>query len=180
MRRYEALFLFDNNVAYEWPSVEKEVGRLCQRIGAEVLACVKFDERKLSYEIRGRKRGTYVLTYLEAPPAKITELEHDAGLSESVLRLLVLRNDDITQQRIDELKAWPADKPLVPLQEQRRDDRDRDGRDRDGRRDDYRDGGRRDDYRRRDRDDDGRDGGRDEGRGGRDGGDDDGRGGGDE
>ncbi|HMQ17303.1 MAG TPA: 30S ribosomal protein S6, partial [Phycisphaerae bacterium] len=126
MKRYEAMFLFDNTAAYEWPTVEQEVNRLIGRIGAQLLACVKFDERKLAFEIRGRKRGTYVLTYMEAPPDRIGEFERDAHLSESVLRVLVLRADSLTPERLAELKAWPADKPLQPLAaDSRRDGGDR-------------------------------------------------------
>lgn len=123
MRRYEAMFLFDNTVGFDWPAVEQEVRRLCGRIGAELHVCVKFDERKLAYEINGRKRGTYVLTYFDAPPEKIGELERDARLSESILRMLVLRNDSVSAERLAELKAWPADKPLAPLGDGRREDR---------------------------------------------------------
>jgi small subunit ribosomal protein S6 len=115
LKRYEAMFLFDNAVAHEWPAVEQEVRRLTGRIGAELLACVKFDERKLSYEIRGRKRGTYVLTYFDAPPDRITELERDARLSETLLRALILRSDGPTPEKLAELRAHPPDKPLNPM-----------------------------------------------------------------
>ena len=93
MKRYEGMFLFDTAVLRDWPSIEQELRRLLERIGAQLLVAVKFDERKLAYEIRRRKRGTYVLTYFEAPPEKIVDLERDARLSETVLRLLVLRAD---------------------------------------------------------------------------------------
>jgi ribosomal protein S6 len=117
------MFLFDNAVGMDWPAVEQEVRRLCGRIGAELHVCVKFDERKLAYEIKGRKRGTYVLTYFDAPPERIGELERDARLSEAILRLLVLRNDRISAERLAELKAWPPDKPLAPLSDGRREER---------------------------------------------------------
>jgi len=120
LRRYEAMFLFDNVVARDWSAIRNEVERLCGRIGAELEVCVKFDERKLAYEIRKRKRGTYVLTYFKAPPDKISELERDARLSEMILRLLVLRADHVTDARITELQAWPAEKPLQPASESRR------------------------------------------------------------
>lgn len=160
MRRYEGLFLFDNQAAHDWNNVETEVKRLCGRIGAELQVCVKFDERKLAYEIDGRKRGTYVLTIFDAPPDRITDLERDARLSEVILRSLVLRDTKHTPEKVAELKAWPPEKPLAPMGggEGRRDDRDRDGRDRDGR------DGRDRDGRDRDRGDrDGRGGGRDRG-----------------
>ncbi len=115
MRRYEGLFLFDNSVAHEWPAVEQEVRRLCDRIGGELQACLKFDERKLAFEIKGRKRGTYVLTYFDAAPERIGDLERDARLSEMILRAMVLRTDKVSAERIAELKAWPADTPLTPV-----------------------------------------------------------------
>jgi ribosomal protein S6 len=150
VNRYECMFLFDNTVAHEWSAVQQEVQRLFERIGASMLACVKFDERKLAYEIRGRKRGTYVLTYVDAPGERIGEFERDAQLSESVLRVLILRTDGPTPERLAELAAWPVDKPLSPLADVRRDDRGDgrfEGRRDSWRRDDRRDGGRPDERR---------------------------------
>lgn len=158
MKCYEAMFLFDNNAAHEWPAVEAEVQRLCGRIGAELQVCLKFDERKLAYEIDGRKRGTYVLTYFNAPPERITDLERDARLSDTILRAMVLRANP-SEEEIAKLQEHPADKPLTPFSnDSRRPDRDRDDRggrgDRGGRSDrgDRGErGGERRDYRDRDR-----------------------------
>ena len=150
MNRYECMFLFDNTVAHEWSAVQQEVQRLFDRIGARLLALVKFDERKLAYEITGRKRGTYLLTYVDAPAKRIGEFERDAQLSESVLRVLILRTEGPTPERLAELAAWPADKSLSPLAEVRREDRGEgryEGRRDTWRRDDRRDGGRPDDRR---------------------------------
>jgi small subunit ribosomal protein S6 len=114
LKRYEAMFLFDNTASHQWSEMEAEVRRLCNRIQADLQVCVKFDERKLAYEIRGRKRGTYVLTYFDAEPNRIADLERDARLSEFILRTLVLRADSISAERLAELKAWPAEQPLQP------------------------------------------------------------------
>jgi len=122
LKRYEGMFLFDSAMARDWAAIEQEVRRLCGRIGAELLVCVKFDERKLAYEIKRRKRGTYVLTYFETPSERLADLERDARLSELVLRLLVLKADQVSDERINELKAWPAETPLQPLSSDRRHD----------------------------------------------------------
>lgn len=134
MKRYEGMFLFDSSVARDWAAIEQEVHRLCDRISAELLVCVKFDERKLAYEIKRRKRGMFVLTYFEAAPERISDLERDARLSESVLRLLVLRADQVPEEKINELKIWPAETPLQPLSGdgRRHDDYDRGDRGRGG------------------------------------------------
>lgn len=122
MKRYEAMFLFDSAAARDWATMEQEVRRLMGRIGADLLACVKFDERKLAYEIKRRKRGTYVLAYMDAAPEKIAEFERDAQLSEVILRVLVLRAENLTAERLAELQAHPADVALTPLGEGRRHD----------------------------------------------------------
>ncbi len=128
MKRYEAMFLFDNETMHQWSEIEGEVQRLFERIEARPLVCLKFDERRLAYEINRRKRGIYVLTYFEAEPNRIADLERDARLSEAILRLLVLRADKITEARLAELKALPPDQPLQPAaSESRRGDGRRDG-----------------------------------------------------
>lgn len=161
MKRYEGMFLFDSAAGREWPVIDEEVRRLFDRIGAQAQVVCKFDERRLAYEIDKRKRGTYVLTIFDADPTRIGDLERDARLSESILRLLVTRPEGLTDEKLAELKAHPVDQPLTPHVEQRRDD-DAGGpprRGRDGDRRDFRGG---DGYRdREERNDDG------EGRGGR-------------
>jgi small subunit ribosomal protein S6 len=122
LKRYEAMYLFDSAATRDWASIEQEVQRLCGRIGAELLVCVKYDERRLAYEINRRKRGTYVLTYMDAPPDRIGDLERDVQLSEFVLRVLVLRAENLTEEKLAELKAHPAETPLAPGGDSRRHD----------------------------------------------------------
>ena len=121
LRRYEGLFLFDSAVVRDWSSIEAEVKRLMERISAVLLVCVKFDERKLAFEIRRRKRGTYVLTYFDADPNRIGELERDAQLSEIVLRAMVLRRE-LSEEKLAQLKAHQPDVALVPAGDVRRSD----------------------------------------------------------
>ncbi|MFQ5807780.1 MAG: 30S ribosomal protein S6 [Phycisphaerae bacterium] len=115
MKRYEGVFLFDNTSIHQWSEIEAEIRRLCDRSQADLQVCVKFDERKLAYEIKGRKRGTYVLTYFDADPGHIADLERDARLSELILRTLVLRADRISDARLAELKSLPPEQPLQPM-----------------------------------------------------------------
>jgi small subunit ribosomal protein S6 len=137
LKRYEGMFLFDSAVVREWTEAEAEVRRLMERIGGELLVCVKFDERKLAYEIDKRRRGLYVLTYFDADAERITDLERDARLSEIILRLLVLRAEGLTEEKLAELKAHPAETPLSPASsgDGRRDDGGRGPRRGDGERD---------------------------------------------
>ena len=128
MRRYEGLFLFDTNAVREWNNVVEEIQRLLARIGATLLVSVKYDERKLAYELKHRKRGTYVLAYFEAPQEKLGDLERDVQLSEVILRGLVLKATRLTEEKLAELRARPTEEPHYPMAgEGRRHDDDRRG-----------------------------------------------------
>jgi len=106
------MLLFDPAAAPDWDKIKAEVDRLMERAEATVLVCGKWDERRLAYEIRGVKRGIYVLTYFEAESSKITALERDAELSEMILRSLVLRADHVTDEQMKEALASGGSAPM--------------------------------------------------------------------
>ena len=96
------MFLFEPTFGNSFEKCESEVRRLMERAEAELLFCRKWDERRLAYKIKGRKRGVYVLTYFTVPSDKIVGLERDAKISEDILRLLVLRADGVTRDMMEE------------------------------------------------------------------------------
>lgn len=113
MNTYEAMFLFDPTFATELSRVDQEVERLMQRAEAELVMSRKWDERKLAYEIKGRKRGCYVLSFFRAQPDRIAGIERDVQLSESILRVLITRVDYLTEQDME--SAYPGrGEPAAP------------------------------------------------------------------
>jgi len=110
LKTYEGMFLFDSTFATDFERVEQEVRRVMERAGAEIVMCRKWDERKLAYEIKGHKRGCYVLTFFRADPNSITGMERDAQLSEPMLRLLVLRAEHMT---IEDMEATYPSRPAA-------------------------------------------------------------------
>ena len=105
LNQYEAMFLFDPTFATSFENCEGEIKRIMARAEAEIVFCRKWDERRLTYKIKGRKRGAYVLVYFNAPPGKIASLERDVLLSENVLRVLILRADGVTPDLMEKLAA---------------------------------------------------------------------------
>ena len=105
MNQYEAMFLFDPTFAGSFENCEGEIQRILTRAEAEIVFCRKWDERRLAFKVKGRKRGTYVLVYFKAPPGKIKSLERDVLLSENVLRVLILRADGVTPELMEKLAA---------------------------------------------------------------------------
>ena len=101
MNQYEAMFLFDPTFASDFAKAREEVQRILHRAEAEIVFLEKWEERKLAYEIKGRKRGCYVLVYFKCASDRITGIERDARLSEPVLRILLTRADGITHEQIE-------------------------------------------------------------------------------
>jgi len=112
LNQYEAMFLFDPTFGSTFENCEAEIQRLLERAEAQIVFLRRWDERRLAYRIKGQKRGVYVLVYFKANGDKIAPLERDAQLSESILRLLVLRADGITPELMEKaasLRSASAD-----------------------------------------------------------------------
>lgn len=109
MRIYEGMFLLDPALASDWSSAEAEVSRVLERAEAKVLGIRNWDERKLAYAIGRHKRGFYALSYFEAAPERIADIERDVLLSEKMLRALFIRRETMTEEEI--AKSLAADPP---------------------------------------------------------------------
>lgn len=106
-RVYEALFLVDSALAAaQWDHVMELVQKTLDRCQARTISIRKWDERKLAYNMHGKSRGTYILAYFECPSAAVGQIERDVNLSEEIIRVLVVRADQMTQQDMD--KPTPA------------------------------------------------------------------------
>lgn len=128
--KYEGMFLLDPAATADWDAVQAEMGRLMKRAEARVIVMTRWDERRLAYEIRGRKRAVYALTYFEAEPSKVVGMERDVQISEAFLRCLILRADHLTEDEMKEIAARPADHSLADAE--RYDNRGHGGGGRDG------------------------------------------------
>jgi ribosomal protein S6 len=96
-RVYEAMFLVDSGDAAAWGDLTKHLANILTRNGAEVIGITRWDERKLAFTVKKRKRGTYVLAFfILKSGAALAEIERDCNLSEKVLRSIILRADHFT------------------------------------------------------------------------------------
>jgi len=64
---YEAMFLFGANAATDADGAVNTAKGIIERHEGQILVIKKWDERKLAYEIKGNKRGTYVVAFFKAP-----------------------------------------------------------------------------------------------------------------
>ncbi len=111
MKQYEAMFLFDPTFGSSFEKCQREVNRVMERANGKILLCGPWDERRLAYRIKGRKRGVYVLVFFEAPPEGIPSIERDAKLSEDILRVIVLRAEGLTRESMERAFPHRAEEP---------------------------------------------------------------------
>jgi small subunit ribosomal protein S6 len=142
--QYEAMFLYGPSALADLDGAIKATQAMVERHGGKILLIKKWDERKLAYEIKKQKRGTYIICFYTGPGAAVAAIERDVNLSDDVLRVLITRADHLNT---DEMAAVEP-QPIQPREERnpwdrpgfndtgdrpRRDDRPRDDRPRDDR-----------------------------------------------
>lgn len=104
---YEGLFLVDSGeAAADWNGINNVIEKTLARGDAEIVSAKKWDERRLAYDIDGKSRGTYILTYFRGDPTKIGAIERSVQLSERIMRVLITRTDKMSAEDIE--KAPPA------------------------------------------------------------------------
>ncbi len=114
MRLYEGLFLVDSNVAAkDWSGIEKHILDLLAKQKVQIEHTEKWPDRRLAYEIKGCKKGTYFLVYFNAEPGAIDEVKRDVALSERILRVLFIcepgLDEEMERRKNKEIGAPPAD-----------------------------------------------------------------------
>ena len=106
---YEGMFLVDSAQATaDWDGTIAAIRTILERAEAEIVSLRKWDERKLVYDIGGKSRGTYILSYFKVEGRRIRDIERDVQLSEKVMRALILNTDQMTPEDIE--KETPATK----------------------------------------------------------------------
>ena len=108
MRLYETMFMADNTKAKEdLDGLLAELGEIVTRAGGEIVNIDKWDERKLTYQIKRQRRGTYVLCHWNGPSDGPAKVERSCSLSETVLRVLTLRDEDGTEIAAPREESYP-------------------------------------------------------------------------
>ena len=105
-KTYEAMFLLDAG-GPDFQEASEPIRTILQRNEAEVLSLKPWEDRRLAYEIRGRRRGLYVLGYMTCDPGNVKEIERDCQLDERILRVLILRKDKLADGEVE--AETPAD-----------------------------------------------------------------------
>ncbi|TMD98748.1 MAG: 30S ribosomal protein S6 [Chloroflexi bacterium] len=95
MRDYEVLYIvradFDDEKVQD---AVKRVNTLVERSGGTADRTNLWGKRKLAYEVKHQKEGSYVLQDFKLDPDRVPELEAALKITEEVLRHLIVRKPE--------------------------------------------------------------------------------------
>ena len=92
LRPYEILVIVDPKPTdEEVATLLTQVGEQAKSLGIEVDKVDNWGKRRLAYDIRKQREGTYAVFEAKAEPSMVKELERQLRLNENVLRFLSTR-----------------------------------------------------------------------------------------
>jgi len=95
LREYEVLYIvradLDDDKVQE---AVKRVNTLIERSGGTIERTNLWGKRKLAYEVKHQKDGSYVLQDFQLDPVRVPELESALKITEEVLRHLIVRKPE--------------------------------------------------------------------------------------
>lgn len=95
MRDYEVLYIVRADVDDEKvQDAVKRVNALIARSGGTAERTNLWGKRKLAYEVKHHKEGSYVLQDFQLEPDRVPELEASLKITEEVLRHIIVRKPE--------------------------------------------------------------------------------------
>jgi small subunit ribosomal protein S6 len=92
LRPYEILVILDPRPTdEETTALLTQLGEQVAALGAEVARTDNWGKRRLSYDMRKQREGTYAVLEVSAEPSMVKEFERQLRLNENVLRFLSTR-----------------------------------------------------------------------------------------
>ena len=95
MREYEVLYIVRADLEDDKvQDAVKRVNTLIERSGGMIERTNLWGKRKLAYEVKHQKEGSYVLQDFQLDPDRVPELEAGLKITEEVLRHLIVRKPE--------------------------------------------------------------------------------------
>jgi len=86
------MFILDpNSYARDPGGVSGRIPKMVQDCDGEMLASRLWNEQKLAYPIKGRRKGTYWLSYFRMDSDRVVDFNRACRLNDSILRNLTLK-----------------------------------------------------------------------------------------
>lgn len=123
MKEYELLYIIGTQFTEpEIASIQSKIDEMLTQVGAKVLKTQNLGKIKLAYPIQNMRHGSYVLSYFDAEPSVIVDLNRRLSLTQEVLRHTMLARPEGALERTIELTSYvaPLSDEAKPEREMRR------------------------------------------------------------
>jgi small subunit ribosomal protein S6 len=115
LREYEVLYIVRADLDDEKvQDAVKRVNTLIERSGGKIERTNLWGKRKLAYEVKHQKEGSYVLQDFQLDPDRVPELESALKITEEVLRHLIVRKPEKAAP-VTAVAPPPAEVVLEPI-----------------------------------------------------------------
>ncbi|HYF51782.1 MAG TPA: 30S ribosomal protein S6 [Planctomycetota bacterium] len=94
-RLYECMWVVDANTGREdYNKVVTGLKEIVEKGGGAWINGDKWEERRLAYPIKKKKRGLYIISHFSAPTDNVIKIDRQAKLSDLVLRHMITVDED--------------------------------------------------------------------------------------
>lgn len=109
LRPYETMYILRPQLEEEQvDAAMKKLEEFITKSGGTIVRHEKKGKKRLAYEVKDQREGTYVLLNFELDPAQVKELKRYFALSDDTIRHLVL-----TQEEAGPVQPKPAAAPAT-------------------------------------------------------------------
>ncbi len=95
VRLYECMWVVDANVGREdYNKVIAAIKEIVEKGGGAWVNADKWEERRLAYPIKKKKRGLFIINHFSAPTEAVAKIDRNARLSDLILRHMITVDED--------------------------------------------------------------------------------------
>jgi small subunit ribosomal protein S6 len=101
LRSYEFVYIISPEIEEEnLQGVTDKIGQLIANGGGQVVRLDSWGRRRLAYPIKKFREGHYIVAQIQLEPGAISELKRSLGLTEEVIRYLLVRTDEAEKEGV--------------------------------------------------------------------------------
>ena len=94
MTVYESIFIVKTSVSdEELAALVAKVRAVIEKHNGEILKVENWGKKKLAYEVRKEKKGTYVFYRFRGPGSVVSELERQYRVEDAIIKFLTVKCD---------------------------------------------------------------------------------------
>jgi small subunit ribosomal protein S6 len=103
LRNYEFVYILSPEVEEEnLEAATEKINQMIASGGGEVLQLDSWGRRRLAYPIRNFLDGHYMIAQIQLDPGALPELRRSLGLTEEVIRYLLIKTDAKDVEELEE------------------------------------------------------------------------------